>query len=175
MKSSEKKVLSHDNIDNMKTAIFPGSFDPFTLGHLDVLNSALLVFDKVIIAVGYNSTKNGFFSQQARVEMIKDATADMENVEVVCYNGMTIDLCRKMKVNFIIRGLRTTTDFELESVIAQANKQMNEKILTVFIPASSEYSFISSTVVRDVLVNGGNAKKFLPKEIDIDKYLKERE
>lgn len=159
----------------MKTAIFPGSFDPFTLGHLDVLKSALQVFDKVIIAVGYNYNKNGFFSQQARVEMIKDATAGMENVEVVCYNGMTIDLCRKMKVRFIIRGLRTTTDFELESVIAQANKQMDEKILTVFIPASSEYSFISSTVVRDVLINRGDARSFIPREVDINSYLAERE
>jgi pantetheine-phosphate adenylyltransferase len=158
----------------MKTAIFPGSFDPFTLGHLDVLNSALLLFDKVIVAVGNNTTKAGFFPQQARVEMIKEATKGIKDIEVVCYNGMTIELCKKMDVSFIVRGLRTTTDFELESVIAQANKQMEGHILTVFIPASSEFSFISSTVVRDVLLNGGDATYFLPKSIDIDKYLKMR-
>lgn len=158
----------------MKNAIFPGSFDPFTLGHLDVLSSALRVFDTVIVAVGYNASKSGFFPQQARVEMIKEATKGMKNVEVVCYNGMTIELCKKMKVKFIVRGLRTTTDFELESVIAQANREMDDDILTVFIPASSEFSFISSTVVRDVLVNGGDATHFLPKGIEIDKYLKMR-
>jgi len=171
-KSEYFRTIKFDN--KMKTAIFPGSFDPFTLGHLDVLNSALLLFDKVIVAVGNNTTKAGFFPQQARLEMIKEATKGIKDIEVVCYNGMTIELCKKMDVSFIVRGLRTTTDFELESVIAQANKQMEGHILTVFIPASSEFSFISSTVVRDVLLNGGDATYFLPKSIDIDKYLKMR-
>jgi len=158
----------------MRTAIFPGSFDPFTLGHLDVLRSALQLFDKVIVAVGYNSTKNGgFFTPEARVQIIKKATEGLEGVEVCSYTGMTIDYAQQVGASCIIRGLRTTTDFELESVIAQANKKMAPGIQSIFIPSSHEYSFISSTVVRDVLVNGGDASHFLPKGIDISQYQKQ--
>ena len=158
----------------MRTAIFPGSFDPFTVGHYDVLESALQLFDKVIIAVGYNSSKTGFFKPEARVEIIKQATANLKNVEVCTYSGLTIDLCHQLGVNNIIRGLRTTTDFEMESVIAQANKKMAPDVSTVFIPACQEYSFISSTVVSDILIHKGNAKQFLPKGVEIEKFLAER-
>ena len=158
----------------MRTAIFPGSFDPFTLGHMDILRSALKMFDKVIVAVGYNSAKSGFFSPELRVRIIKDAIAGLENVEVCSYRGLTVDFCKEMGVGCIIRGLRTTTDFEMESVIAQANRKMAPDILSIFIPAGHEYSLISSTVVRDVLNNGGSAKCFLPRNVDIDKYLKLR-
>ena len=159
----------------MRTAVFPGSFDPFTVGHYDVLESALQLFDKVIVAVGYNSSKKGFFNPDTRVEIIRQAVADLPNVEVCTYNGLTIDLCRNLGVNHIIRGLRTTTDFELESVIAQANKKMAPDISTTFIPECQEYSFISSTVVRDILIHKGNAAQFLPKGVDIEKFLAERE
>ncbi|MBO5407418.1 MAG: pantetheine-phosphate adenylyltransferase [Bacteroidales bacterium] len=158
----------------MRTAVFPGSFDPFTVGHFDVLESALQLFDKVIIAVGYNSSKTGFFSPDTRVEIIRQATAHMDNVEVCTYTGLTIDLCHQLGVNNIIRGLRTTTDFEMESVIAQANKKMAPDVSTVFIPACQEYSFISSTVVRDILIHKGNAAQFLPKGVTIEKFLAER-
>lgn len=159
----------------MRTALFPGSFDPFTLGHMDILRSALTMFDRVIVAVGYNSAKSGFFHPDIRVQIIKDAVAGLENVEVCSYRGLTVDFCKEMGVSCIIRGLRTTTDFEMESVIAQANRKMAPDILSIFIPAGHEYSFISSTVVRDVLNNGGNARCFLPKNVDIDKYLQLRE
>ena len=159
----------------MRTALFPGSFDPFTLGHLDILRSALQMFDKVIVAVGYNSAKSGFFNPDLRVKIIEDAVAGMENVEVSSYRGLTVDYCKECGASYIIRGLRTTTDFEMESVIAQANRKMDPDILSIFIPAGHEYSFISSTVVRDVLNNGGSAKCFLPRNVDIDKYLKLRE
>ena len=159
----------------MRTALFPGSFDPFTMGHMDILRSALKMFDRVIVAVGYNSAKSGFFHPELRVQIIKDAVAGLENVEVCSYRGLTVDFCKEMGVNCIIRGLRTTTDFEMESVIAQANRKMAPEILSIFIPAGHEYSFISSTVVRDVLVNGGSARCFLPKNVDIDKYLRLRE
>lgn len=158
----------------MRTAIFPGSFDPFTVGHYDVLESALQLFDKVIVAVGYNSSKTGFFKPEARVEIIKQATADLKNVEVCTYSGLTIDLCHQLGVTNIIRGLRTTTDFEMESVIAQANKKMAPDVSTVFIPACQEYSFISSTVVRDILIHKGDAAQFLPKGVEIEKFLAER-
>jgi len=157
---------------NMKTAIFPGSFDPFTLGHLDVLYSSLKLFDKVIIAVGNNVLKKSLFSVEERVEIIENATRETDNVEICSYTGLTVDLCRDLNVNFIVRGLRTTTDFEMESVVAQANSRMEPEIITVFIPSSPSCSFISSTVVRDVLLNGGDATLFLPPGTHIERYLK---
>jgi len=159
----------------MRTAIFPGSFDPFTLGHMDILRSALRMFDKVIVAVGYNSAKSGFFNPDIRVKIIEEAVAGLENVEVCSYRGLTVDFCKEKGANCIIRGLRTTTDFEMESVIAQANRKMAPDIMSIFIPAGHEFSFISSTVVRDVLNNGGSAKCFLPHNVDIDKFLIMRE
>lgn len=159
----------------MKKAIFPGSFDPFTLGHMDVLRSALRLFDQVVVAVGYNSAKSGFFDPDTRVQIIRESVKGLDNVEVCSYRGLTVDLCREMGASFIIRGLRTTTDFELESVISQANRKMEPDILSVFIPAGHEYSFISSTVVRDVMLNGGDATGFLAEGVNIDKYLKAKE
>ena len=145
----------------MKTAVFPGSFDPFTLGHLDVLRSALKLFDKIVVAVGYNVQKNGLFSIEERVNIIRKSIENLDNVEVKSYQGMTIDFCLSEGVSFIVRGLRTTTDFELERVIAQANTKMAPDIITVFIPSGHEYSFITSTVVRDVLINGGDVRSFM--------------
>ncbi|NTV19671.1 MAG: pantetheine-phosphate adenylyltransferase, partial [Bacteroidales bacterium] len=139
----------------MKRAVFPGSFDPFTIGHLDVLKSSLRLFDSVVIAVGYNLQKGGYFSVEERIEIIRQSVAHLKHVEIESYSGMTIDFCNKTGAEFIIRGVRSTTDFDFERVIAQANTKMSPNIQTVFIPSSPEYSFISSTVVRDVLVNGG--------------------
>ena len=155
----------------MKVAVFPGSFDPFTLGHLEVLKSALKIFDKVIVAIGNNASKGGFFPVELKVQIAQDAVAGMPNVEVCSFSGLTVDFCVEKGAKFIVRGMRTTTDFELERAISQANKRMRPSILTVFIPSSHEYSFISSTVVRDVLVNGGKATDFIPKNVDINKYL----
>ncbi|MCF0172562.1 MAG: pantetheine-phosphate adenylyltransferase [Bacteroidales bacterium] len=159
----------------MKTAIFPGSFDPFTLGHLEVLKSALTIFDKVIIAIGNNSSKHGFFPIEVKQQIVRDAIKDIPNVEVCTFTGLTVDLCIEKGAQFLVRGMRTTTDFELERAISQANHKMHPSIQTVFIPSSHEFSFISSTVVRDILVNGGTAEGFLPPNIDIAKYLKSRE
>jgi pantetheine-phosphate adenylyltransferase len=159
----------------MKRAIFPGSFDPFTIGHLDVLQQALNLFDKVVIAIGHNSSKSGFFPIETRIRIINDAIKGMEDrVEVCAFKGLTVNFCKAMDARFIVRGMRTTTDFELESVIAQANKKLDPNIQTLFIPASHKYSFISSTVVRDVLVNGGEAHLFVPESVDIAKYIAER-
>ena len=152
-------------------AVFPGSFDPFTLGHLDVLKSALTLFDGIVVAVGYNTQKSGLFSPEARVEMIKIATAPYAHIEVCSYTGLTVDFCKSKGIKYIVRGLRTTTDFELEQVIAQANQKMEPEVRTVFIPAGPDFSFISSTVVRDVLLNGGDAQRFIPSGIDLKKFM----
>ena len=140
-----------------RTAVFPGSFDPFTLGHMDVLNSALKLFDKIYIAVGYNHLKHGFLPPEVRVRLIRDAVRPLvesgKDIEVLSYTGLTVDLCREKNTGFIIRGLRTTTDFELESVIAQANRKMQPETVTVFI------------------INGGDAAPFMPSNIRIEDYL----
>ncbi len=158
----------------MDKAIFPGSFDPFTIGHMDVLHSALQLFDSIIIAVGCNSMKKGLFDTNTRVSIIEDAiaAAGLSNVSVCTYSNLTIDFCREIGVNCIVRGLRTTTDFEFENVIAQANKKIAPEISTIFIPASGEYSFISSTVVRDIILHKGDVSDFLPKGVEIGKYTK---
>lgn len=162
--------------NNISSALFPGSFDPFTLGHLDVVESALRIFGKVLIAVGHNHLKAGFMPTENRVAFIRDCIAGLVNkgydIEVSSYSGLTTDFCRLKSINCIIRGVRTTADFESESLIAQANKTLDKNIQTIFIPTSPEYSFISSTVVRDVMTHGGDVKKFLPEGVDIHKYLR---
>jgi pantetheine-phosphate adenylyltransferase len=150
-----------------RKAVFPGSFDPFTRGHLDVLVSSLRVFDNVIVAVGHNNSKSGFFTIDERIEIIKESVNTLKNVEVKSYTGLTIDFCNRIDAGFIIRGIRSTTDFDFEQVIAQANFKMSPNIQTVFIPSSAECSFITSTVVRDVLLNGGDASMFLATGIDL--------
>lgn len=159
----------------MKTAFFPGSFDPFTLGHKDVVLASVELFDKVIIGVGYNSTKKGLIPTEGRMEIIEKSIADLKangsNIEVISYSGLTIDACRKVDAKFIIRGVRTTADFEMESVIAQANKRLAPEISTIFVNASNENSFISSTIVRDIVLNGGDPRGFISPEIDINKYI----
>ena len=143
-----------------RKAVFPGSFDPFTKGHLDVLQSSLRVFDKVVVAVGYNINKNGLFSIEERIEIIKESVKNLDGIEVESYTGLTIDFCNSCGADFIVRGIRSTTDFDFEQVIAQANYKLSPNIQTVFIPSSAECSFITSTVVRDLLLNGGDARIF---------------
>lgn len=157
-----------------RIAVFPGSFDPFTSGHLDVVRSALKLFDKIVIAVGVNQQKIGLFSPEARVSMIREVVKDMEHVEVCSYTGLTVDFCRKNNIHFIFRGIRTTTDFELEQVISQVNSKMAPEIQTIFIPSGPKYSFISSTVVRDVLLNGGDAGCMVPPGLDLKKWLEQK-
>ncbi|MBQ2243324.1 MAG: pantetheine-phosphate adenylyltransferase [Bacteroidales bacterium] len=159
----------------MRIALFPGSFDPFTIGHKDVVLASLELFDKVIIAVGYNSSKKGLLSTEGRLAIIEESIADLKangsNIEVISYTGLTVDACRKANARFIIRGVRTTADFEMESVIAQANKRLSPEISTVFLNASNENSFVSSTIVRDIVLNGGDPSEFMSPGTDIYKHL----
>ncbi|MDR1225717.1 MAG: pantetheine-phosphate adenylyltransferase [Prevotellaceae bacterium] len=144
------------------TAVFPGSFDPFTLGHQAIVEKALLLFDELAIAVGVNAGKQSLFTVDERVQSIKDVFKGDARVRVEPYEGLTVDYCKKAGATHMVRGLRTVADFEQERLMAQANKLMLPSVETVFLLASPEQTFISSTVVRDVLKSGGDASNFLP-------------
>ena len=152
----------------MKIAVFPGTFDPITNGHIDIVKKALPLFDKIIIAIGDNATKNRMFSLDQRLEWLEEVFGKEDRVEVTSYKGLTIDFCKKENASFILRGLRSVKDFEYEEQIAQVNKELSPDIETVFVLASQEYGFISSTIVRDLIVHGGDYKRYLPTVVKID-------
>lgn len=154
-----------------KTAVFPGSFDPFTVGHEAVVRRALGIFDEIIIAVGVNVEKKSLFSLEKRKEMIARTFHDEPRVKVDHYSGLTVDYCRTKGINYLLRGLRTSADFEFERAIGQVNKSMNSEIETVFLLTAPEHSFINSTIVRDILKNGGDASGFVPSAINITDYI----
>ena len=145
----------------MKKAVFPGSFDPITIGHVDILQRALPMFDKIIIAIGKNAEKKYMFSLEQRIQFIEQVFENHPKIEVQTYTGLTVDFCKQNEVNFILRGLRNPADFEFEKAIAQTNRKL-ENIETVFLLTSAETSFISSSIVRDILRNGGDANNFIP-------------
>ena len=148
----------------MKKAIFPGTFDPFTLGHLDILNRSKLIFDEVIIGIGKNSDKKTMFSIEKRIELIESLINDDDNIKVMGYEGLTIDFCRRVNANFIVRGVRNNGDFEFEKAIARTNRLLS-KIETVFLLTSAKTSFISSSIVRELILNNGDYQKLIPKNI----------
>ena len=148
-----------------KTAIFPGSFDPITLGHESVIRRALPLFDEIIVAIGINSEKKGFFSIEKREKWIRQVFANESKIKVKRYEGLTVEFCKKERAQYILRGLRTSADFEFERVIAQMNKSMVNAIETVFLLTTPELSAITSTVVRDIIKHGGDASQFVPKGI----------
>ncbi len=145
----------------MKTAIFPGSFDPFTIGHADIVQRALPLFDKIIIAVGQNITKQPLFPLEERLEKIRQAFSHDARVEVVAYTGLTADLAREHHAAYILRGVRCVADFEYERNMAEANKALTG-IETILLYTSPQYAYISSTLVRDLYVHGKDIKPFLP-------------
>ncbi len=146
----------------MRTAVFPGSFDPLHKGHFEIINKATTVFDKVIVAIGENNTKQYMFSLDERVATIKKTFAANDKVEVKSYKGLTVDFCKKENANFLVRGLRSSSDFEFEKAIAHNNTAINNQIETVFFLSSVETSFITSTIVRELLRNNANVKHLLP-------------
>ena len=150
-----------------KTAIFPGSFSPFTIGHQSVVDRALPLFDKIIISIGINSEKNQYFSIEERLQWIKDVYGKNPKIEIKFYEGLTVDFCKKENANYILRGLRDSHDFKFEKGIAQMNKDLNKEVETIFIITPSEISHISSSIIRDIIKNGGDVSKFIPKEIDL--------
>lgn len=156
-----------------KIAVFPGSFDPFTIGHESVLLRALSLFDKIYVMLGVNNMKKYLFSIEDRKQMIEELFKDESKVEVVIYEGLTVDFCRKVNATHILRGLRTSADFEYERAIAQVNKKMYEDIETIFLLTLPEHTPINSSVVRDIIIHGGDAGMFIPQKLDIKKFFKE--
>ncbi|MBN8702844.1 MAG: pantetheine-phosphate adenylyltransferase [Bacteroidetes bacterium] len=153
----------------MKIAVFPGSFDPITIGHESIIRRAIPLFDKIIIAVGANSTKSSFFSVEKRVAWIKQLFASETKVEAADYKGLTVEFCKTVGANYILRGLRTSADFEFERGIGQMNRAMHTNVETIFLLTLPEHSAISSTIIRDIIKNGGDVSSFVPKGIDLQK------
>lgn len=150
----------------MKIAIYAGSFDPITKGHLDILKTAAGMFDKVIIAVAKNSEKKGFLAVDVRVQLIKDSVKDIDNVEVDSFEGLTINYAHEKGATILIRGLRAVSDFEYEMQLSQANSALADDIKTVFLTTKPKYNFISSSTIKEIFLNGGDVSKFVPDAVD---------
>jgi pantetheine-phosphate adenylyltransferase len=155
--------------DKIKTAVFPGSFDPFTIGHESVVRRALDMFDKVIVGIGDNTTKTRFISLEKSTEKISKVFEDTGGrVVVKAFRGLTVDLCRSENSRYILRGLRTAADFEYERAIAQTNKAMYPEIETVFILTLPEHTHVNSSIIREIIKQGGDASQFVPKNYKLD-------
>ena len=148
-----------------RIAVFPGSFDPITIGHVDIINRSLLLFDEIIVAIGENSSKSCLFPLQKRKEWISSVFEGEPKVGISVYNGLTADFCREQGAAFLVRGLRSASDFDYERTIAQLNLQLDNSIDTTFLISRPEHSHISSTIVREILKNKGNAELFLPGKV----------
>ena len=157
-----------------KIAVFPGSFDPFTLGHHSVVTRALPLFDEIVVAIGKNTLKNGFFSIDERIELIEGVYANEPKIKVMAYDGLTVDFCKSIGASFMLRGIRTVSDFEYECAISQMNQLMQPGVETVFLLTTPELTPVNSTIVRDILNYGGDVSQFVPQGMDIDGVLKKR-
>jgi pantetheine-phosphate adenylyltransferase len=149
----------------MRICLFPGTFDPLTLGHVDIINRALPLFDKIVVGVGLNSAKAPMFAPEQRAEWIKEIYKDEERVEGTVYEGLTINFCKQIGAQFILRGIRYVSDFEYEKTIADANRTLDKTIETIFLTGEPKYTSVASTIVRDIIRNGGDASHFLPEAV----------
>ena len=153
-----------------KIAIFPGSFDPFTIGHESIVRRAVPMFDKIYIMIGYNANKKSFFPIEKRLRWINQVFKDNPKVEVKVHEGLTVDFCKEVNAHYILRGIRTSSDFEYERAIAQVNKKMHPEIESVFLLTLPEHTPINASIIRDILMHGGDASMFLPKGLDKDEF-----
>ena len=151
----------------MNICVFPGSFDPITSGHVDIVKRALPLFDKIIVGIGVNSQKNSLFTLEKRTQWIKDVFTHEQKVEVDCFEKLTADFCKKVNAKWILRGLRNASDFDYEKTISQLNYIVGDGVETIFLISQPEFSHISSTIVREIIKGGGDASPFLPKEVKI--------
>lgn len=150
-----------------KIALFPGSFDPITKGHKSIVERALPMFDKIVVAVGSNTAKNSVFPLEKRIEWIEKTFAQYDNVEVVTFNSLTVDFCREIGAKYILRGLRNSTDFQYERNIARINQELDSEIETIFLMTKPDDAAISSSLVREILSFGRDVSQFIPEEITI--------
>ncbi len=148
-----------------RICLFAGTFDPLTLGHVDIINRALPLFDKIVVGIGLNTAKVPMFSDEQRLGWIKEIYKDEERVEGAVYEGLTINFCKKIGAHFILRGIRYVSDFEYEKTIADANRTLDRSIETVFLTGEPKYTSVASTIVRDIIRNGGDASHFLPEVV----------
>lgn len=151
----------------MKIAVFPGSFDPITVGHIDLIKRAAPLFDKIVVAVGINTQKKFLFSLEQRIDWLESVFKNNNNVEVGSFTGLTVHFCKKINARYLIRGLRNSSDFDYEKTISQLNNIIGDDIETVFLISRPEFSHISSTIVREIIIGKGDASTFLPPEIKL--------
>jgi pantetheine-phosphate adenylyltransferase len=148
-----------------RICLFPGTFDPVTLGHVDIVDRSIPLFDKVIVGIGLNASKTPMFSPEQRLQWIQEIYKDQPKVEGAVYQGLTIEYCKQIGARFIMRGIRYVSDFEYEKTIADANRTLDNSIETIFLTGEPKYTSVASTIVRDIIRNGGNASLFLPAEV----------
>jgi pantetheine-phosphate adenylyltransferase len=153
-----------------RIAVFPGSFDPFTIGHESIVRRAMPMFDRIIVAIGFNSGKQGFFPVEKRLQWINEVFEYDDNVSVYSYQGLTVDFCKEQNAHYLLRGLRTAADFEYERMIAQVNRAMTPDIESVFLLTEPEYSAVNSSIVREIIRMGGDASQFLPNSYDLKNF-----
>ena len=149
----------------MRICLFPGTFDPLTLGHVDIINRSLNLFDKIVVGIGMNASKEPMFSGEQRLLWISEIYKGMEKVEGALYEGLTVNFCRKIGAKYILRGIRYVSDFEYEKTIADANRTLDSNIETIFLTGEPKYTSVASTIVRDIIRNGGDASHFLPEVV----------
>lgn len=156
----------------MKVAVFPGSFDPITIGHVDLVNRAVPLFDKIIVAVGINNQKQYLYSLEKRIEWLNDTFKNHSNVEVSSFEGLTVNYCKSINARYLLRGLRQASDFDYEKTISQLNSIIGDDLETIFFISRPELSHISSTIVREIIKGNGDVSKFVPEVIANELYIK---
>lgn len=155
----------------MKIAVFPGSFDPITTGHVDLIKRSLPLFDKIYVAVGVNSNKKTLFTLKTRLKWLHDVFKDEEKVEIAYFEGLTVKFCKSVDANYLIRGLRNSSDFDYEKTISQLNSVIGNGVETFFLISKPGFSHISSTIVREIIKAGGDASTFVPKEVTLNEEI----